>query len=295
LQIFLKIQKDNGNFLLTCKQRGLRMDRFSKRILMLTFWGVIALCFLGPGANYSLVSAAEGQGYGQVLHNPDWKTTGDPIREAPHQSSAPAGPVTMDFIGLANYEYIQGYYSGETGSMGSGPGPDYGVRYSDDSMAIISAAAGGSGNFTNNPSGSTIMFFLSGSAAVMTLESGFKDGLSLYYCAANTSGSVEIYSGLAGTGDLLATVPLPVTPPTGQTPYTFDNWQFVQVTFGGIARSVAFAGAENQIGFDNVTIFNNDPMAQARPIPTLSEWGMIIMSLILAGSAIWMMRRRQVS
>ncbi|RJP41120.1 MAG: IPTL-CTERM sorting domain-containing protein [Desulfobacteraceae bacterium] len=31
------------------------------------------------------------------------------------------------------------------------------------------------------------------------------------------------------------------------------------------------------------------------PIPTLSEWGMIIFSLLLAGSAIWMMRRRRVS
>lgn len=30
-------------------------------------------------------------------------------------------------------------------------------------------------------------------------------------------------------------------------------------------------------------------------IPTLSEWGMIIMSLMLAGSAFWMIRRRQVS
>jgi len=30
-------------------------------------------------------------------------------------------------------------------------------------------------------------------------------------------------------------------------------------------------------------------------IPTLSEWGMIIFSLMLAGSAIWMIRRRQVS
>jgi len=28
-------------------------------------------------------------------------------------------------------------------------------------------------------------------------------------------------------------------------------------------------------------------------IPTLSEWGMIIMSLMLAGTAIWMIRRRQ--
>jgi hypothetical protein len=34
---------------------------------------------------------------------------------------------------------------------------------------------------------------------------------------------------------------------------------------------------------------------QSQPIPTLSEWGMIIMSLILAGSAIWMIRRRQVA
>jgi hypothetical protein len=33
----------------------------------------------------------------------------------------------------------------------------------------------------------------------------------------------------------------------------------------------------------------------ARPIPTLSEWGIIIFSLMLAGSAILMMRRRQVS
>lgn len=30
-------------------------------------------------------------------------------------------------------------------------------------------------------------------------------------------------------------------------------------------------------------------------IPTLSEWGMIIMSLMLAGSAIWIIRRRQIS
>jgi hypothetical protein len=30
-------------------------------------------------------------------------------------------------------------------------------------------------------------------------------------------------------------------------------------------------------------------------VPTLNEWGMIIMSLLLAGSAIWMIRRRQIA
>ncbi len=37
------------------------------------------------------------------------------------------------------------------------------------------------------------------------------------------------------------------------------------------------------------------PGPAPRPIPTISEWGMIIFSLLLAGSAIWMMRRRQIS
>jgi hypothetical protein len=32
-----------------------------------------------------------------------------------------------------------------------------------------------------------------------------------------------------------------------------------------------------------------------RPIPTLSEWGMVIMSLLLAGTAIWMIRRRKIA
>jgi hypothetical protein len=38
-----------------------------------------------------------------------------------------------------------------------------------------------------------------------------------------------------------------------------------------------------------------DLAGPATPIPTMNEWGMIIFSLLLAGSAIWMMRRRQIS
>lgn len=34
---------------------------------------------------------------------------------------------------------------------------------------------------------------------------------------------------------------------------------------------------------------------QNQAIPTLSEWGIIIMSLILSGSALWMIRKRQIS
>lgn len=41
--------------------------------------------------------------------------------------------------------------------------------------------------------------------------------------------------------------------------------------------------------------FSNQPPDQIQQIPTLSEWGMIIMSLMFAGSALWMIRRRQIS
>lgn len=44
--------------------------------------------------------------------------------------------------------------------------------------------------------------------------------------------------------------------------------------------------------FDVAATFQAILLQQAS-IPTLSEWGMIIMSLILAGSAFWMIRRRQ--
>lgn len=44
---------------------------------------------------------------------------------------------------------------------------------------------------------------------------------------------------------------------------------------------------------DNVKL--TAPTAPPASIPTLSEWGMIFMSLMMAGSAIWIIRRRQAS
>ncbi|RJP46624.1 MAG: IPTL-CTERM sorting domain-containing protein [Desulfobacteraceae bacterium] len=57
-------------------------------------------------------------------------------------------------------------------------------------------------------------------------------------------------------------------------------------------KYVIFSFTSNVIVFDDLAFV---PCRTSSPIPTLSEWGMIIMSLILAGSAIWMIRRRQVA
>src|SRR4051812_24420823 len=73
-------------------------------------------------------------------------------------TAAHAAVVVLTFEGLQNLEPIENYYNGGLGGLGSGPGPNYGITFTSDSLAIIAASAGGSGNFSNNPSGSTIAF-----------------------------------------------------------------------------------------------------------------------------------------
>jgi hypothetical protein len=44
-------------------------------------------------------------------------------------SHAWAAPV-LTFEGLKNFEQVENYYNGGNGSLGSGPGPDYGITFS---------------------------------------------------------------------------------------------------------------------------------------------------------------------
>lgn len=193
----------------------------------------------------------------------------NPIGEAPAQRTVVQGAaekLVLTFEGLANLEFVQDFYSGGTGGDGSGPGPDFGVTFSDNAQAIISAEAGGTGNFLLNPSGDTILFFLSGDAATMTLVDGFEDGFSFFYSAAFQPGVIRVYDGPDGTGNVLAELDLPVTPGTGGTGFDFDNWQPVGVEFDGVALSVDFGGTIDQIGFDNITPGSDVP-GGAEPPP----------------------------
>lgn len=49
-------------------------------------------------------------------------------------------------------------------------------------------------------------------------------------------------------------------------------------------------GADEAVAQDSATV-----TVRSTTIPTLSEWGMILMSLVLAGSAVWMIRRRRMA
>lgn len=196
------------------------------------------------------------------LVDPNWKPAWESYQEAPAKApvTPTSDPVSMGFTGLANQEPVLEYYSGGYGGSGSGPGPDFGAKYTRDSLALIANDAGGTGNFTNNPTGDTIVFFLDGDSAILTVEEGFTTGFSFYYSAAFEPGVVIVYSGLAGQGDELARLELPVTPRTGDTPYPWDNWEPFGVEFDGTAKSIAFGGVRNRIGFDNITLFSEIPV-----------------------------------
>ena len=180
-------------------------------------------------------------------------------------SMASAATVTLNFDGLTCYEFVGSYYNGGTGSLGSGPGPNYGISFSSNAETIPdyfhpgSCASGNSGTNTGNmPSDPNGLFFLSGSAAVMNVPAGFTTGFSFFYNAENVAGSVQVYSGLNSTGTLLATLDLPTTGSCGTTP-TFCVWDPIGVSFSGTAESVNFAGTENQIVFDNITLGASTP------------------------------------
>lgn len=169
--------------------------------------------------------------------------------------------LVLDFEGLGNLERILDFYDGGFGGSGSGPGPDYGISFGPDALALIDADAGGSGNFANEPSANTIAFFLTGPGVVMNVKNGFTTGFAFYYTSARV-GTVTVFDGPNGTGNVLATVPVEkqyntcgAPDPTG----AFSCWTPVGVTFSGTAFSVNFGGVWNQTGFDDITLGSATP------------------------------------
>ena len=174
--------------------------------------------------------------------------------------SASANVVTLTFEGLADQEPINNYYNGGTGGFGSGPGPNYGVTFTPDSLALIAGDAGGTGNFNAAylPSSHTAAYFLTGTGDTMNVAGGFNTGFSFFYSAPYFTGSVSVYSGQNGTGTLLATLTLGLTDP-GKGPLPYDDWEPVGVTFAGTAQSAIFSGTANYIAFDNITLGSQTP------------------------------------
>lgn len=187
-----------------------------------------------------------------------------------------AAPIVLTFEGIGNNNPVGNFYAGQ------------GIEFSPATLALVDADAGGGGNFANEPSGDTIMFFLDANNAILNFSAGFDTGFSFFYTS-STAATVNVFDGINGTGTLLGSLNLMAqhTQNCGGDPSgTFCNFTAVGVSFAGIARSIDFGGTANQTGFDNITFGSATP---GNAIPEPATWAMMIGGFGLVGGA---MRRR---
>lgn len=189
----------------------------------------------------------------------------------------------LDFEGIGDSNPVGDYYNG------AGPAnKNFGVSFSPATLALVDSDAGGSGNFANEPSPDTVMFFLDANEAILTVAAGFTTGFSFFY-SSSTAASVNVYDGLNATGNLLASLDLVAQFSdncTGDPTGDFCNWTPIGVLFEGVAKSIDFGGTANQTGFDDIT-FGTDRPGQPVPEPA----SLALLGLGLAGLGVARRRR----
>jgi PEP-CTERM motif len=192
-------------------------------------------------------------------------------------SVASATVTTLTFEGVGNGNQVGNFYAG------------LGITFSPATLALVDADNGGNGNFANEPSPNTIMFFTDANDAILTYAAGFTTGFSFFYTS-STAASVTVWDDVGGTGNLLGSLNLTAQAfdncggdPSGD----FCNWTAVGVSFNGTAKSINFAGTAGRTGFDNITFGTDTPTPG---VPEPASWAMLIAGFGLTGAA---MRRRR--
>jgi len=183
--------------------------------------------------------------------------------------TASAGVIDLTFEGIAPYPngnnvQILNYYNGGTSSIGTS-GTNYGISFPDNALLIClntvsvscsNTSRGGVGDPNSQTGG---LFFLTGSSTFLDDPAGFDTGFSFDYTAVNEGGTINVWSGLDGTGSLLATLTLPTTPSTCSGLGSFCPFFPIGISFAGIAKSIDFGGTANQIVFDDITFGSVTP------------------------------------
>jgi hypothetical protein len=166
-----------------------------------------------------------------------------------------ASVITIDFEAPTTFASIDTFYAGGTDSAGA-TGPNLGVVFGGDALALQNDALGP--YFSNAPSPVGVMTAV-GPAAVMDVAQGFV-GLNFFYSSlAAVGGAVEVWSGLGGTGTLLASLSLAGNAQDGCSDSPLCHFDGLAAGFAQRAYSVSFAGAANVAVFDNVSLTVPEP------------------------------------
>jgi hypothetical protein len=201
-------------------------------------------------------------------------------------TGAAAGGTLLTFDTLKNFEQVGNYYDGGMGSLGSGPGPNFGVTFSSQAFAYVPGEQSGTVTpFPGDPSPPTVLLlgdftngFAQGAPLTMTMDvaGGFGGALIFYDLAIVRAATVTIWSGLDGTGTQLAQLSLTLVPVTSEV---FSA--ATALSFAGTAHSVVFAGGNDQLALDNISF-------QSVPEPT--SW--LLLALGLGSSVVFLRGRR---
>ena len=193
---------------------------------------------------------------------------------------ASAAITVLDFEGVGDNNAVGNFYNG-------GAGTNYGVSFSGPTLAKIDQDAGGSGNFANEPSPNTVMFFRTADNAILDVAAGFETGFSFFYTS-STAATVTVWSGLGGAGTLLGSLNLAAQYDDGCSgdPWgDFCNWSTSGLAFDGVAQSINFGGTASQTAYDNITFGSSVPA-----IPEPETYALMLAGLGLVG---FMARRRK--
>lgn len=189
-----------------------------------------------------------------------------------------ATPVLVDFETPTSFASILEHYNGGTDDAGMS-GPALGVSFKGDALALANDALGP--YFSHAPSALGVMAPVGGDAT-MNVAGGFSGSIGFWYSAsAFVLQGVNVWSGLDGSGTLLASFNL-VSNAQADGCSSSGHCRFDQLTssFYGTGRSVTFGNAANAALFDNISI-------SAVPEPTT----VLMMSLGLGG--LMLARRRR--